>query len=173
MNIIKNRLLRLADNKFLYKFSSNWCYWLEGLDQMVEEAPEYYEEFYREAKDFVENDFNSFKSEFVEIAQENIPTIIDLNFTLKSEDAIMTVTYSEEPTNDILEKTKDWITGQYSDGWGEGLEQQSFSSYEDEDEIEYEDEETGEIYTETEKVEKNIYVKLWPKNFSLNIFKAM
>ena len=173
MNIIKNRLQKLADNKFTYKFASNWVYWVEGFDRMEEELPENWSEFYREAKEFVENDFNSFKNEFVEIAQKDIPSIIDLAFTLKQDDAIMTVTYNEEPTDDVLKKTKDWIEGQYSDGWGEGLEQNAFSTYEDENEIEYEDEETGETYTESEPVQRDISVKLHPfeQKFSINVLK--
>lgn len=54
-------------------------------------------------------------------------------------------------TDDELAKISDWVSGQNSDGLGEGFEQQDFAAGEDWEEYEYEDED-GDTQTDYEEV---------------------
>ena len=54
-------------------------------------------------------------------------------------------------TDDELAKISEWVSGQNSDGLGEGFEQQDFASGEDWEEYEYEDED-GDTQTDYEEV---------------------
>lgn len=81
-----------------------------------------------------------------------------------------TVLVNGPVTIDLVEKVKDYISGQYSDGWGEGFEQREVSSDTDYD-VDYEeyyDEEAEETVREEVQVEVQMdtYVSPWWSNFS-------
>lgn len=76
-------------------------------------------------------------------------------------DLMTTVVANKHLTDVEIEDIIDYLSGQFSDGWGEGLEQNPIFSYEYEYEEEYVDEETGEedIYLET--VTASVYCHVW------------
>ena len=83
------------------------------------------------------------------------------------------VTANRELTEIEKEALLDYLTGQFSDGYGEGLEQQEFTSYTDIDVVEEWDEEEQETYLEDVETRVDMYLHLWqPKNFHLRFVNA-
>ena len=78
------------------------------------------------------------------------------------------VTANRELTEIEKEALLDYLTGQFSDGYGEGLEQREFNSYTETDVVEEWDEEEQETYMEEVETRVDMYLHLWnSKNFNL------
>lgn len=71
------------------------------------------------------------------------------------------VTAKRELTETEMEALLDYLTGQFSDGYGEGLEQHSFNSYTDTETSEEWDEEEQEYYENEYDVQVEMYLHLW------------
>jgi len=83
------------------------------------------------------------------------------------------VTANRELTEIEKEALLDYLTGQFSDGYGEGLEQCAFNSYTETVEEEYWDEEEQETYMYEYDIQVDMYLHLWqPKNFHLEFVNA-
>ena len=83
------------------------------------------------------------------------------------------VTANRELNEIEKEALLDYLSGQFSDGYGEGLEQQEFNSYTDTDVSEEWDEEEQETYMEEYEVRVDMYLHLWQsKNFHLEFVDA-
>lgn len=74
------------------------------------------------------------------------------------------VTANRELTKIEKDALLDYLAGQFSDGYGEGLEQREFNSYTDIDVVEEWDEEEQEYYMEEVETRVDMYLHLWQSN---------
>jgi hypothetical protein len=79
---------------------------------------------------------------------------------------------SEELDVQDIEDLKDYLLGQYADGWGEGFEQNPVTTFEDGYDYEYEEEdEYGDVRTiyETEQINVELLVSFWHSGLKIDI----
>lgn len=96
--------------------------------------------------------------------------IKDIDGTLYSWTEVTTFRELTKVEKDAL---LDYLAGQFSDGYGEGLEQQAFNSYTETVDIEDWDEETQEWYTYSHEIEVYMYLHLWQsEDFRLEFVNA-
>ena len=120
--------------------------------------------------DYSKAEVKKYENPLKKIITEIWVGVKQLNGTLYS----WTEVTSERELDDI-EKCLllDYLSGQFSDGYGEGLEQQEFNSYTETEEREEWDEEEQEIYMEEYDVRVDMYLHLWqPKNFRLEFVNS-
>ena len=77
-----------------------------------------------------------------------------------------------ELTPKELNKLKDFITAQFSDGWGEGFEQSPIAEWKEDVETEEYDEENDEHYTDTYKESYELCAHFWYPGMDLKIEKT-
>lgn len=128
----------------------------EACEKSIDEErglAEYIDEDYPEAKDKVKD---------IRI------TVEEINGKLMG----VAIVTSDELTNNGIEEVKKYLSGQYSDGWGEGFEQNEIDSWIEEEQFEEYDEEEGEYYMADAMVQYCLYCSFWSydKEWSIELY---
>ena len=93
---------------------------------------------------------------------------VDVKIFGKELFSITEVIATRELTDKEKEELIDYLTGQFSDGYGEGLEQHSYNTYKDTGTADEFDETTQEFYQEEYEYTVDCYLHLWQsKEFKL------
>lgn len=145
------RLRRIANNFVTYELTSP--IWVsETLDMGHKfdlSGVEHYEEYEKLIKQ-VQEDMaqlgESGLAQFIWEDSEIYGLIKSIIVGVKNNQALTTVKTIRELTSEEMELLKDYIEGQFSDGWGEGFEQHPFTEWEEYYEEEEYDEEEDEYY---------------------------
>jgi hypothetical protein len=110
------------------------------------------------ANDFARKDFEDIKSIVMKQMQEKCQEgeeITNIDFDLTSTNSHMHIYSNQSLVQETKEAILDIVNGQYSDGWGEGLEQRSFVKEQSED--------------HGDGVDVEYFIRLWPDNVNLHI----
>lgn len=170
------RLIRKSSNGFTYKFKSpvivnygddfTFKAYTERLSDVEESIVEL-------IKNAVDDSMKSLGSKgLAEYLTEksyadNIESII---VSIDGGNAITTVEANRELDKNELDDISDYIEGQFSDGWGEGFEQDILDAFTETEQEDFEDEETGEYYSEDVEHEVTITASFWDsKNWDITL----
>ncbi len=100
----------------------------------VREAEEYLQE--DDMTKYLIDDLQNYRK----VAQEEVDKVEDIYWTMTSDSTgSIVLTANDKLLPDTLAKISEWVSGQCSDGLGEGFEQQPFASYDDPDGGYYDD----------------------------------
>lgn len=81
---------------------------------------------------------------------------------------LATCEVDDDWTDDDTAQLKAYLSGQYSDGWGEGFEQREVYSFTETETSEEYDEEAEEYYESGWEVRYDVYISFWQdKNFKI------
>ena len=133
--------------------------------------------------DTLKDAFINNKDEINELAEycDNVPGMLQFKMNLDPNDnsyIICETIFDHNLSKNEIESVKNYIEGQFADGYGESFEQNSIGSFETEEDYETEEEydEDNDEYTnsewEVETVVYDIFVHLWNNsNWTIDLIK--
>lgn len=133
------RLVKAEETNFTIK--GTWYFEVDSYgddgysDEPSLDEPWIHEEYVDEAISFAEEDFESVKDILLEQCNDECQEdekVENIRFSLGIENSYMDIYCNKNLSEETKERIKEQVIGQYADGWGEGLEQQMFKSFEDE-----------------------------------------
>ena len=81
---------------------------------------------------------------------------------------VCTASVDDDWTDSDTEQFKNYLIGQYADGWGEGFEQREIDSFTEMETSEEYDEEADEYYESEWEVNYDVYISFWQnRNFRI------
>lgn len=81
---------------------------------------------------------------------------------------LATCEVNDDWTDEDTAQLKEYLTGQYADGWGEGFEQHEIDSFTEIETCEEYDEEADEYYESEWEVRSDVYISFWQdRNFRI------
>lgn len=175
------RLIRKQANVTNYTFESKVMFSANIGEYHDDNAPEYGVEHFNLLKETVKEDMASLGrtglAEYIDDSNKLEKglinsIVVDVELQGNHVVALTKVNAERELTNEEIESLKDYISGQFSDGWGEGFEQRAFAEWHDYEQVEYEDEdEEGniDVYYEEERVSCEVYAHFWNPGLQLSL----
>lgn len=215
MNKILQRMKKLADEQleldfsapepaYSYTWQSKYKMSVDTITNTYDNADEDHEEmslqdvidYYDDVEidgaeviDTITSDFENCRSVLEDVLADDLGVHCTLSLDVDEDTLTITLKTDEELTSEKLKEFEDWWEGQLSDGWGEGLEQQTIAEANSEKEeylSDYVDidawaesngidlDESGidaydEYKNEKTVISTEIYVSIkpWPDNFKL------
>lgn len=132
-----------------------------GLIQWYDEIKEFIEDEKTELAQYIDDRYACIKGVVTEI-------YVGVTLFKGGLCSLTEVTATRELNNEEKIALLDYLTGQFSDGWGEGVEQREFATEVVTEEEECYDEEEDCCYTEEYDVTTHLYLHFWqPKGFML------
>lgn len=180
------RLLKKADGEFTYKAVSPVIVKYTGFEQGEVDKYELSKgstpQEIAEINEAIKNDLSDEGSEGLAFYLKNdnrytnlSEAVTAINVAVDNAGATTIIKTTRELSPDEIEQLKNYLTGQYADGWGEGFEQRPFTSYKENFQVDAEyDEEDGYSEDRYETITDTVEVTahFWnPDNFSITITK--
>lgn len=162
------RLIKKSNEEFTYKFKSPIT--VNYGDEFTFKAETYDlnsvdNDTIALVKESVENSIKDLGpkglAEYLDENKSYASNIESILVTVDGGNAITTVKSNKELDDNELDDIAEYITGQFSDGWGEGFEQEVLDSWTETSEDEVWDEEEQEIVMETSEYTVTLSASLW------------
>ena len=177
MSNLRNRLTKRAAEEFTYVATAPIKFFVIGNDSSEEDNNEGIGSF-KDLKNLIDNSMRdsgpSGLAQYIHNdLEDGLINSIVVGVEGKNESVLSktVIKATRELTAGELSKLKDFITAQFSDGWGEGINQTPIAEWKEDIETDEYDEETKEHFTDTYKESYELCAHFWYPGLDLKIEK--